>query len=327
LGGCLRKSHRLRDVIRFVTTSMGVILGMGLPHLAAATASFTADIHLPLSGPAEAAALAANDFLSTQMDNKIDFHTLHSPHITLYLTEWSCAQNTSEHECKDPVVDALSSTLYGLASQLCNVSVGRPFVSGSYAMLNVTLTSCLQRYSDAVVNGTHQLALPNQTVPDWVYSLPEPTRSQKIHDVQVYGSPNVFDQFAPHVTIGWASNVTMVAAAVTAMGPSPPSTFVAATVALGVTGDHGTVLRGKDLAVFNLTTGGDPCRVLHLNAADCEADTTTSGGCVWCDIVDVPAFCTTRTNAHDLPRFPPHQCNWGMPRDMVLRPTQTARGE
>ena len=61
-------------------------------------------------------------------------------------------------------------------------------------MMNVTNTPCLQRYSDLVVNATHRLSQPNQTVPGWVHTLPEPERSEKIQDVEEYGSPNVFTQ-------------------------------------------------------------------------------------------------------------------------------------
>ena len=89
------------------------------------------------------------------------------------------------------------------------------------------------------------------------------------------------------------------------------STIVGNVAALGSTGAHGTVLSGQDLAVFNLTaSGGDPCYRAHSAEAGCDADHLTSGGCVWCDIVDRPAFCSTRTNARSLPRFPPHNCNW-----------------
>ena len=124
-----------------------------------------------------------------------------------------------------------------------------------------------------------------------------------------YGSPNVFDQFQPHVTIGWASSVTAVARAVAALDFEPVS-FRADVAALGTTGLHGTVLRGRDLARYNLTVRGDACGAAHKDEPSCDADRVTSGGCVWCDVVDRPPFCSTRTNARRAPRFPPHRCNF-----------------
>mgnify|MGYP006146914219 CR=1 FL=1 len=269
---------------------------------------FTADIHFPLSGDAASVAMRANEFLSSRMHNEIDFRAKYTPHVTLYLTEWQCTEKPDE-VCKDPLLDALSSTLYGISANICTVSLSKPYAAGQFAMLNVSLLPCLQRASDTVVKGTYQLAVPNQTVPSWVYSLPEPTRSEKIALVRKYGSPNVLGQFQPHVTIGWAQNASAVAAAVAALSVKPAS-FQSNVVALGSTGPHGTVLKGRDLAVFNLTVRGDACHKAHKAEAECDADKLTTGGCVWCDIVDRPAFCSTRTNARELPRFPPHNCNW-----------------
>lgn len=275
---------------------------------------FVADIHLPLSGAAAATALQANALLTHWLpNNQIDLLKKHTAHITLYLTEWRCsapAVGVLGALCKEPLDKALTSTLYALASDICTVKVGRPFAAGNFAMLNVSLSPCLRHTADAVVNATHQLAVPNQTVPSWVYQLPEPERSEKVRDVQLYGSPNVYTQFEPHVTIGWDANATAVAAAVATLRARPAS-FRAGSVAIGTSGPHGTVLRRRDLAVFNLSFhGGDPCTQAHANIAGCQSDNITFGGCVWCDVVDHPPFCATRLNGRNLPRFPPHQCEF-----------------
>jgi hypothetical protein len=111
------------------------------------------------------------------------------------------------------------------------------------------------------------------------------------------------------VTIGWSDDASAVAKAVAALSVKPGS-FSASIAALGSTGPHGTVLKGHDLGVFNLTKRGDPCSEAYQAEPACDADKLTNGGCVWCDIVDRPAFCSTRTNAREAPRFPPHNCNW-----------------
>ena len=280
------------------------------------------DIHLPVRGAAYARARAANAFLNAALGNdQIDFATAHTPHVTLYLTAWNCEHDDdgvdNGETCAEQIEDAVESTMYELyiPGQFgpCEVSVGEPYAAGTYAMMNVSLdrAGCLQRYSDLIVNATYELSAPHQTVPSWVRTLPEPERSEKIHDIEKYGSPNVFSQFQPHVSIGWSDNASAIAAAVEALrkslqNSSSAVSFLGEIVALGSVGLHGTVLQHADLAVFNVTDRR-PCEN-YMTYADCKADNVTFGGCMWCDVVDHPAWCTTRFQAENLPRFPPHQC-------------------
>ncbi len=56
----------------------------------------------------------------------------------------------------------------------------------------------------------------------------------------------------------------------------------------------------------------DKCRVLYTNQTACDNDNTTFGGCVWCDIVDHPPFCTEIYLAKQFPsppQFPPWRCD------------------
>ena len=222
---------------------------MALPSVfteRAAPPCFFADLHFPLSGAAMVAVQKANQFLSLHMRNEIDLLTQDTPHVTLYLTQWQPSSNTTlDH--------TLSSALHGLSKRICDVSLSNAFAVGQYAMVNVTVSPCLRQYSDTVVNATHKYSRPNQTVPAWVYNLPDGReRREKIAYVRRYGSPNVFDQFQPHVTTGWANSTEAVARAVAALSFEPIA-FRANVAALGTTGPHGTVLSGKDMARFNLT--------------------------------------------------------------------------
>jgi hypothetical protein len=47
-------------------------------------------------------------------------------------------------------------------------------------MWNSINTPCLQNMSNAIVNATYQWITPNQSIPSWIYNLPEPERSEKI---------------------------------------------------------------------------------------------------------------------------------------------------
>ena len=50
-------------------------------------------------------------------------------------------------------------------------------------------------------------------------------RSEKIADVRRFGSPNVFDQFHSHVSVGWASDESSVASAMAQLAYEPGATF------------------------------------------------------------------------------------------------------
>ena len=261
----------------------------------ATTQPLYVDIHLPVQGASFDAALSANTFLNNYLKNsEINFKTTHTPHVTLYLTAWTCGSGgptppppspSPTETCPEQIEDAVSGSMYDLYIPgmfgPCEIQVSKPFAAGNYAMMNVTLDTagCLQRYSDLIVNATFKLSEPNQTAPGWVNSLPEPERSEKIHDIQKYGSPNVFSQFQPHVTVAWSDNATAVSEAVAALSV-PKTQFTGDIVALGSVGHHGTVLQNQDLAVFNVTVR-KPC-AKYLNYSDCRSHNVTAGGCSWC---------------------------------------------
>lgn len=70
-------------------------------------------------------------------------------------------------------------------------------------MYHIHNTPYFQHLSDTIVLHSHPYTTPNQTIPDWVFHLPEPERSIKIDYVRRYGSPNVFEEFDPHLTVGY----------------------------------------------------------------------------------------------------------------------------
>jgi hypothetical protein len=186
-------------------------------------------------------------------------------------------------------------------------------------MMNVTRTNCLQRWSDAVVNATHRLSMPDQPVPSWVNSLPEPQRSRKIALVKKFGSPNVFDGFEPHVTLAWSNDTAAVAAAVEALRTRwQSSAFSPDILALGSVGPHGTVLQQRNVGVYNMSVPdtGIVCEQAHATAPKCNADNITDGGCVWCQVCGQAPRCTSDYRARRLPPPPPGQpqaCAWPMP--------------
>merc|ERR1711865_431882 len=102
--------------------------------------------------------------------------------------------------CLPKIESRVTRVLAKLATEPpCPIQLSAAYAAGTYAMMNVSLSPCLQRYSDLIVNATYGYARPNQTAPGWVHTLPEPERSEKIAMSAKYGSPNVFSQFQPHV--------------------------------------------------------------------------------------------------------------------------------
>jgi hypothetical protein len=76
-------------------------------------------------------------------------------------------------------------------------------INGAYTMLNIHKTSCLQSLSNTIVQSVQSYIKHPIICPSWIGSLPEPQRSMAIYNCREYGSPNVFDRFAPHLTVGF----------------------------------------------------------------------------------------------------------------------------
>ncbi|GMI38834.1 hypothetical protein TeGR_g8206 [Tetraparma gracilis] len=122
--------------------------------------------------------------------------------------------------------------------------------SGSYAMLSVALSPCLQLLSDSLVNATAQYvsAAAKDYIPSWIYDLPEAEQQLKIDMIHAYGSPNVFSAFEPHVTLAVDSaNTTELAAVVAANPPGQEVVSPILDVGFGSVGPYGSVLQNQDV--------------------------------------------------------------------------------
>lgn len=213
------------------------------------------NIHVALDTVARKEAISLNGkLLSLEGSNQlVNLATVEMPHITLYLTSF-------RSEVVGLVMDAVELALQNQPSN-CLVQLDPTvYASGAYAMWRVSKTPCLQGMSDAIVNATSQYISPNQPIPDWVYSIADPTlRQEKIDFVRKYGSPNVFDQFDPHVTIGYNDNVGQLAQSVRTLQGSGLVHEVEFTVTMVQTssvGPFGTVLRGGLRGAAAVPCGG-----------------------------------------------------------------------
>jgi len=184
----------------------------------------------------------SDEILKLAPHNDISFKKT-IPHITLYLTEYVSANISDVVKTMDSLVPILAKKIGN-----CRVDFGKPFAQGSYYMWNTEVPSCLQEITDNITNALAKYRNVNQEVPEWVYNLPEPGRSERIKFVHEYGSPNVFKYFSPHLTLAWSDKDDL-----TKLDQLhyPTFSFEVDGIGLGVVSDHGTVLRDKDVAHWN----------------------------------------------------------------------------
>jgi len=171
--------------------------------------------------------------------NEIDFNKT-IPHVTMYLTEYIAADISDVVRTVDALVPDLAKKIGD-----CRIAFGDPFAQGEYFMWKTKVPACMQKLADNLTMELAKYRNPSQEVPDWVYELPEPERSNRIEFVKKYGSPNVFQYFSPHVTLAWSDQDDLTKLLTLNY---PKFVFKVEKLGLGTVGDHGSVIRGKDVA-------------------------------------------------------------------------------
>jgi len=202
------------------------------------------DIFLALSEKVENTAVQLNGIINEKVpENEINFKTNAIPHISLYLTLF---------EDTTSVLDALTQLIPTLGHSDCVITLPpSTSVGGAYGMWEADRIHCMQYFSDAIVNNTYEFIVPDQPVPSWVYQLPEPVRSEKLALFKKYGSPNVFSQFDPHITLAYAPNATNLDQ-VFANLPVPLVDYVARQIKVGLVDERGIIDIGDVIASFDL---------------------------------------------------------------------------
>ncbi|WP_108649609.1 2'-5' RNA ligase family protein [Dongshaea marina] len=110
------------------------------------------------------------------------------PHITLYLTEYP-----ANH------LESIKKQVQQLASQWKPFEVKLDRIErtkGDWLMLNVERSRQLQRLADSATLAVEPLRAMDPTLPGWVAKYPG-----KLAAFKRYGSPNVFINFQPHITL------------------------------------------------------------------------------------------------------------------------------
>ena len=183
---------------------------LALVNCAIITASdtFQANIHVKIPNPQNNSLTDTQTYLtglfSTPSDQKIDFVNSNDPHVTLFLT-------TFKSDSRDQMFELATGALQKAYDEYCSAdgpyyvmkSAVSQYVSGSYGMLVVENSVCLQALSDQLVLATQEFVSDSakEYIPSWIYNLPEDQQQQKIDLISQYGSPSVFQGFEPHVTL------------------------------------------------------------------------------------------------------------------------------
>ncbi|WP_163923625.1 2'-5' RNA ligase family protein [Photobacterium sp. Alg240-V54] len=110
------------------------------------------------------------------------------PHITLYLSQYS----TSNLKLLKQQAQQLASQWHQFPLTLEHIERTK----GDWLMLEISNTRELQRLADTAAITVSPLRTMDQKAPAWVSHYPE-----KLAAFQRYGSPNVFTNFDPHITL------------------------------------------------------------------------------------------------------------------------------
>jgi hypothetical protein len=201
------------------------------------------NVHLTFAPPLLSRVIAANANFSNE---SIRFPRPHIPHVTLYLSKFP---ESSLPHLLDAIREAAKTPAFTMP---CVSNLSSAAVIGNYSMLQVAISSCLQYMSDMVVERTHHLALPNQTAPQWLLMLPEPLRSMKMDMLSRFGSPSVFAQFDPHITLACSASSAEVVLAIRALD-GIRSPFIPLQLQVSRSGVCGTVLSEQTMLSIDLS--------------------------------------------------------------------------
>jgi len=109
-------------------------------------------------------------------------------HCTLYMTHFL----PEKTERLTQEVASLAATLKTFDVQ----TTGLMLTKDNWLFLNLEKNKNLNDLMEKVVKGLYNLRSDNIPVPEWLKNYPE-----KMSSFKVYGSPNVFEDFEPHLTL------------------------------------------------------------------------------------------------------------------------------
>lgn len=172
-------------MLRALIPALAVAMGFALPARAADPVSI--DIYAIPSRPIVAAVARVSEDLAH--DGLTTFYAHgHAVHATLYLTQYKAG---SEAQLKAAVARLVQG-----AAPFPLIVEGTERTASNWLFLRVQRTAALQRLADRVTLAAEPLRDHTVSPPGWMRDYPA-----KLPAFERYGSPNVFMQFDPHLTL------------------------------------------------------------------------------------------------------------------------------
>ena len=233
-------------------------------------------------------------------DNNDD-HSHHPiPHVTLFLTDFHLEKNNNHHQTNndinnlnqtllDEFINTIQSSIcsiitsklynkkssslssfslqhFNMNNKYNNIQIQNPIINSHYAMYQIINKYTIHQLSNIIVQNTNKFIYFNQSIPDWIYDITNETlRNKKIMYVKKYGSPNVYDEYNPHVTIGYDDDndddndnnnhdwdIEKERFRILNELEWNDCNGYMDEIRIGLVGDHGTVLSGDPIASFHL---------------------------------------------------------------------------
>mmetsp|Transcript_8582 Transcript_8582/g.13406 ORF Transcript_8582/g.13406 Transcript_8582/m.13406 type:complete len:259 (-) Transcript_8582:231-1007(-) len=229
------------------------------------------NIHLPLRKTYENtnstwclydSALEANLALrEASSSEQLNFFDKHSPHLTIFMSDFDVQANDTDK--LKHVFSTLREVVSNSSHTLCEIEWPRDPSSvvnhGFYSMYPIKKTVCLQKLSNDIVRALQGYLKRPQEIPEWVNKLPLLKRLRKIWLIKKYGSPNVFGEYVPHITVGYDESSTsdlrhkILVSAVPGHGIGCKET--AQSLCIAMVGVGGSVLQDGVLSIISMGNG------------------------------------------------------------------------
>lgn len=133
----------------------------------------------------------------------------HPAHVTLYLTQYPASVV--------PALKAAVAKMTKACGQFLLAATGLERTASNWLFLKVDRTAALQRLADEITLAAEPLRSQNLLPPSWMKEYPA-----KLPAFERYGSPNVFMQFDPHLTLLANETSPNLAKYVADMASRPP---------------------------------------------------------------------------------------------------------
>lgn len=220
------------------------ILLAALPVAVHAQPSESYNIYAIPSRPVVEAVAKVSDTLAEA--GMTSFHRQgHAVHATLYLTRYPA----SAESALKTAVARIARCQAPFAMQVNGIEV----TPSNWVFLHVEPSQALQRLADTVTLAAEPLRDHSVQAPAWMAAYPD-----KLPAFQRYGSPNVFMQYQPHLSLLADEKSPELAAFVAAAQAQPPQASGEVTgIGIGVTDANGQIVR--TLAEYPLQAAGKDC--------------------------------------------------------------------